>query len=153
MSHEQGGSVLLANFPKAARRETEEEHDAVKDMIEQFTLMVSQIVFPVTAIAPTAGLLLTTFVVELADANDVRMLFGDNVTSRIQVDENAGTAAGKELSGDGINWGVADIIVPFKRGQGTVYARATATGTVIATLVDVDGTGLTLGGDATVTFS
>jgi hypothetical protein len=152
MSHENGGSVLLADFPKAARKETEETHSAVKDMIEQFTLMVAQIDFPVTAITPAAGALSTTFVVQLRDANDVRMLFGDNAAGRVQVDENGGTAANAELSADGVTWGTS-IVVSFKRGQATVYARATGVGTVIGTLVDVDATGLVLGGDATVTFS
>jgi hypothetical protein len=152
MSHEQGGSVLLADYPKAARRETEEEHSAVKDMIEQFTLMVAQIDFPITATAPAAGVLTATVIVQARDANDVRSLFGDNVAGRVQVDANGGGAAGDEISADGVNWG-ATAILSFKRGEATLYARATGTGTQISTLVDIDGTGLTLGGDNTITYS
>ncbi len=153
MSHEEGGSVLLVDYPKAARRETEEEHDALRDAIEQFTLMTTQIDFPVTALGPAAGVLLATLTVQLRDSNDIRVHCGDNGATRVQVDENSGSAAGAELSGDGVNFAAADVIIPFKRGEGTVFFRATGTGTVIATLVDIDGSGLTLGGDATVTFS
>jgi hypothetical protein len=144
-------SISLADFPSKARKESDESHNATLEMITQFTLMVAAINFPVTAIA--AGLNSTTAVlVQVQDANDVRMLFGDNVVKRVQVDENGGTSPGAEVSADNVTFG-ADAIVTFDRGQATVYLKGTTAGTVIGTLVDVDVSGLTLGGDVTVTLS
>jgi hypothetical protein len=145
-------SVLLADFPKRARKETEESHDATRLMIEQFALMTTQIQFPVTAITPDAGLLTTTVEINLTDTNDIKMLFGENTAGRVQVDNNGGSAAGIEVSADGETWGTS-AVVSFTKGVATVYSRATGTGTHVLTLVDVDVTGLTLGGDATVTYS
>lgn len=143
-------SISLADFPSKARKETDESHNATLDMIEQFTLMVAAINFPVTVIA--AALNSTTEVlVEIQDANDVRMLFGDNVVKRVQVNAS-GTSPGAAVSADGITFG-ASAILTFNKGQATVYMQGTTAGTVIGTLADVDGSGLTLGAVATVTLS
>jgi len=144
-------SISLAEFPSKARKETDEHHNAVHDMIQQFTLMVAAINFPVTAIA--AALNSTTAVtVEIQDANDVRMLFGDNIVKRVQVDENGGTSGAPEVSADNVTFG-ASAIVTFNKGLATVYLKGTTAGTVIGQLVDVDASGLTLGADVTVTLS
>jgi hypothetical protein len=144
-------STSLLDFPSKARKETDESHNATRCMIEQFTLMVAAINFPTTAIA--AALNSTTAVtIEVQDANDVRMIFGENVVKRVQVDENGGTSPGAAVSADGVTFG-ASAIVSFDKGLGTVYMQGTTAGTVIGTLVDIDGSGLTLGGDATVTLS
>ena len=116
-------------------------------------VLTTQIIFPTTAIAPAGGELGPTPVtIHLADDNDHRMYFGDNVAKRVQVDENGGGAAGAAVSADGITFG-ASAVVEFEKGVATVYTIATGTGTVVCSLVDVDSTGLTLGGDATVTYS
>jgi len=144
-------SISLLDFPSKARKETDESHDATIEMINQFVLMVAAINFPTTAIA--AGLNSTTAVtIEIQDANDVRMLFGDNVVKRVQVDENGGSSGAPAVSADNVTFG-ASAIVSFDRGLATVYMQGTTAGTVIGTLVDVDASGLTLGGDATVTLS
>jgi len=143
-------SVSLADFPAKARKENDESHNALRDLIEQFTLAVTQIHFPTTVIAAAINDVVAV-TIEVADANDVRMLFGDNVAQRVQVDVS-GSAAGATLSADGVTFG-ASAIVTFNKGQATVYMTGTGAGTVIGTLVDVDGTGLTLGAVCTVTLS
>jgi hypothetical protein len=143
-------SISLADFPSKARKETDESHNATLEMIRQFGLMVAAINFPVTAIA--AALNSTTAVlVEVQDANDVRMLFGDNTVKRVQVNAS-GTSPGASVSADGVTFG-ASAVLTFDRGQATVYMKGTTAGTVIGTLVDIDGSGLTLGANATVTLS
>ena len=147
------GSVLLSDFPKAARRETETSHDALRDMIQQFTDMVTQIHFPLASSAPTAGLLTTTLAIEIADANDVKALFGDNAAGKVQVDITGGTAAGATVTGsDGVADGTA-VEVLFDKGAGSVIVTATGTGTVILGLTDSGGSGLAVTDTITVTFS
>lgn len=143
--------LLLADMPPKGRKENDETIDAVRAMIEQFALMVAAINFPTTAVAGAIGDAVPVLI-ETQDANDVRMLFGDNAAGRVQVDLNGGTAATPELSADQVTWG-ASATVEFTRGQAVVYARGSAAGTIVLTLVDVAGSGLTLGGDATVTLS
>jgi hypothetical protein len=146
-------ATLLANYPATGRKETDEHHGVVRALIDQFVLLTKQIIFPTTAINPTAGLLAADAEVITADLNDIKMLFGANVARRVQVDVDGGsTAAGAEISTDGVNWG-ATAYPEFVDGSATVMARATGVGTVILVLTDVDGSGLTLGGNATITFS
>jgi len=135
----------------AGRKETDEVIQAIKDCMAQFEAMVDQIHFPVTAIGPAASVLTSEVAVEVADANDVKALFGDNVVRRVQVDLT-GTAVGREISADGVTYG-SSIVLVFEKGAATVHVRATAAGTAILALTDVDSSGLTLGGNATVTFS
>lgn len=151
MSHDKGGSVLSSEFPKAARRETEETHAALKDMIDQFTAMVSDITFVSTTIAPAGGLLEATATLELRDGNGIKILFGDNAAKRVQLDVTGNAAGGVFVDDEGNE--VTSGNVRFVKGEAVVTAKATGTGTVILTLTDVDSTGLSLGGAATITFS
>ena len=144
-------SVLSAELPGVARKENDETLQALSDMILQFAELVDQIEFPTTVFAPDAGVLTQDVICEVRDANDKRMFFGENVVKRVQVDVTGNAAGRGVLDADGNS--VITLIASFAKGQLTFVAVATGTGTVILTLTDVDSSGLTLGGAATVTFS
>lgn len=144
-------SVLSTELPSAGRKENDETIQALSDMILQFAELVDQIEFPTTAFGPAGGVLTQDVVCEVRDANDKRMIFGENVVKRIQVDITGSAAGAGVLDADGNS--VTTLIASFAKGQLTFTAVATATGTVILTMTDVDSSGLTLGGAATVTFS
>lgn len=144
-------SVLSTELPSAARKENDETLQALSDMILQFAELVDQIEFPTTTFAPDADVLTQDVICEVRDANDKRMFFGENVVKRVQVDVTGNAAGRGVLDADGNS--VITLIASFAKGQLTFVAVATGTGTVILTLTDVDSSGLTLGGAATVTFS
>lgn len=144
-------SVLQTELPSAARKENDETLQALSDMIAQFAEMVDQIEFPTTAFGPAGGELAQDVLCEVRDVNDKRMIFGENVVKRIQVDVTGNAANGAVLDADGNP--VTTLIQAFAKGQTTFQAIATGTGTVILTMTDVDSSGLTIGGAATVTFS
>lgn len=146
-------SVLVSELPGVARRENDETLQTIRDTIEQFVLMVSQVEYPTLAFAPLAGDFSAVAVpIEVRDVNDIRMLFGEGVIKRIQVDAS-GTAPNGLVGPTAKGPFAASTNIFFKRGRGVVWGIATGAGTLACTLVDVDATGLILGADAVITFS
>jgi hypothetical protein len=146
-------SVDQRTFSTKARRETDESHQILLDVLEQARLNCTQIIFPAAAVNPTAGLLSTPVNVDVADANSVRQLLGDNRVKRARVNITGGTATGKLLTNDEGGTGGTNLIVEFRKGRAIVTVSATSTGTVTLSLTDVDSSGLTVTDTVTVTFS
>jgi len=144
-------SVLLTKFPKAGRRETDPVHQCLKDVIAQFALLTSQVHFPEAAASgPKEGV---TVVIEAADANDVKMLFGDNKVKRVTVSVTGGTATGETITNEKGEAHATDIICGLYKGAGAVLVKATGAGTVTLALADTDTTGVTVTDTITVTLA